>query len=385
MACLHGVMTNSFYIIDSGCVMKLRGKISVWITVLLVIVAVLVVVPAASKSTLGDQLESWLDEYSEAVESANEDDEEPSPDEITVTAGKMLVRIDDEIGDYAGVETVTLIEASFSPESKALATVVDLRPMLALKARHNQAFSALNVANVAERAAAAELSRLKTLAKGAGSVATKNVNYAEAVWREAKAKMIGLNFDLQAIHDEALQTWGEVISTWILKDDSTEWQRLLSRQDSLLLVTLPMDLSLAAEVSNIRVARDGSRQQAREAYIVSPALTTDQVIQGETYFFKTVTEKLRTGMRLDAWLPQGREALHGVFIPDEALVWNDGQAWAYVKLEDDLYQRRSLLSGLMAAGGIFMTDELHSGEILVTRGAQMLLSEEFKWQIEGDD
>jgi hypothetical protein len=365
--------------------MRLRGKISVWITVLLVLSVSIFVIPGASTSTLLDQLGSWIDDYSEAVDSAQGDDDELSADAAKVTAGKMMVRIDDEIGDYAGVETVSLAETSFFPESKALATVVDLRPMLVLRTRQSQASAALKVGNVTERAAAAELARLKLLAKGAGSVATKNVNYARADWREAKAKLQGLNFNHQAIRDEAIQTWGDVIANWILIEDSIEWQRLLSWQDSLLLVTLPIDLSLAADVSFIRISRDGSRLQARKAYFVSPALTTDRVIQGETYFFKTASGKLRTGMRLDAWLPQGVEPLNGVLIPDEAMVWNDGQAWAYLKLEDDLYQRRSLLSGLPAAGGVFMTDQLRAGETLVVRGAQMLLSEEFRWQIEGDD
>lgn len=365
--------------------MRLRGKIRVWVTALLALAVILFVIPVASNSTLLKQVESWLNGSSEEVDSAQGDGGESSTDVATVIAGKMMVRIEDEIGDYAGIETATLVETNFSPESKALATVVDIRPLLALRTQHHQASAALNVANVTERAAAAELARLNMLAKSAGSVATKNVNYADASWREAKAKLQGFNFDLQAIDDEALQTWGVVIASWILTEDSKEWQRLLSRQDSLLLVTLPMDLSLAAQVNYIQIARDGSRQQARKADFVSPALATEQVIQGETYYFKTATDQLRTGMRLDAWLPHGSEPLNGVFIPEQAMVWNDGQAWAYVKLEDDLYQRRSLLSGLAAAGGVFMTDEIHSGDILVMRGAQMLLSEEFRWQIEGDD
>jgi len=365
--------------------MRLRGKMSVWITLLLVLAVVLLVAPVSLKSSLLDQIQSWFNDYSEAVDNAQADDDDASDDTDAVTAGNMMVRVDDEIGAYAGVETITLVDTSFFPESKALATVLDLRPMLALRARHNQALAALNVASVAERAAEAELARLNKLANGVGSVATKNVNYAEAVWREAKAKLQGLNFDLQAIDDEVVQTWGKSIAAWILTEDSKEWQQLLSRQDSLLLVTLPIDVSLTAEVSYIRIARDGAMNQARKAYFVAPALATDQVIQGETYFFKTATGQLRTGMRLDAWLPQGSTPLNGVFIPDEAIVWNDGQPWAFVKLEDDLYQRRSLLSGLAGEGGVFITNELHAGDTLVMRGAQMLLSEEFRWQIEGDD
>ncbi len=364
--------------------MRLRGKISVWLLVLLVLAAFLWLITAASNATLRDTVEAWFDHYSEAVDEAQADD--GSTDEAEATsAATMLVRVDDNIGDYAGVETLSLVATGFSPESKALAKVVDLRPMLVLRAKHNQSVAALNVANVAERALAAELARLKLLAKSTGSVATKNIHYAQADWRAAMANLQGLNFQRQTIKEQVIQSWGNVIATWILSADSKQWQRLLLRQDSLLLVTLPLNLSLSAEVSVIRIARDGSRQQARKAYFVSPALATESLTQGETYFFKTTTGRLRTGMRLDAWLAQGFKPLNGVHIPQQAITWHDGQAWVYVKLEDNLYQRRSLQSGLATAGGVFMTDEIYAGDSLVMSGAQMLLSEEFRWQIEGDD
>lgn len=299
--------------------------------------------------------------------------------------GAMMVRIEDEMADYAGIEVLNLNETQFFPEARAFVKVVDLRPLLALQSRHNQALSALNVAKVAEHAAAQEMKRLISLTKGAGSVAAKNVNYAEASWHGAKAKLQGLRFDVKAIHDETIQSWGDEISTWVLSANSKQWQRLLAHQDSLLLVTLPVGLSLAEDVSFIRVARDNDREKARKAYFVSLAVIGGQAIQGESYFFKTANNKLRSGMRLDAWIPQGNDALNGVFIPKKAMVWYAGQPWMYVQVEDDLYQRRSLQSGLMAAGGRFMQQDINAGESVVIRGAQMLLSEEFRWQIMDED
>jgi hypothetical protein len=364
--------------------MKVSGKISMWIRVLLVFSAIFIV-PNVSNATLLEQVKSWFNNDAETVENVQDNDDDSLDAAEKAMAGKMMVRINHDMADDVGIETTLLVETNFFPESKALATVVDLRPMLALRTRHHQALAALNVANVTERAAAAELARLKMLAKGAGSIATKNVNYAEADLLAAKAKLQGLKFDEQAVRNEATQVWGEVVASWILTEDSKEWQRLLSRQDSLLLVTLPIDLTLAADVSFIRVALNGERKNAPKAYFVSSALPTDQMTQSETYFFKTASRKLRTGMRVDVWLPEGSKALAGVFIPDQAIIWNEGQAWAYVKLEDDLYQRKSLLAGLPAAGGVFMTDGIKTGATLVVRGGQMLLSEEFRWQIEDDD
>lgn len=368
-----------------GCVMKLRSKFSFWLIVLIVLAVIIFAMPALSKISLLETIDKWFEDYTEAVEDAQGDDDDDHDDDEAATDSNMVVRIDDEIADYIGVETLTLAKTSFFPEAKALAKVVDLRPMLVLRARHNQALAALNVAKVAEQAANKELVRLKSLAKGSGSVATKHISYAEATWREAKAKKQGLNFNVEAVRDEALQAWGDKVSAWILAADSKQWKRLLSHQDSLLLVMLPADASLSEEVSFIRIARDGSRKRARKAYFVSPALVTDPQIQGASYFFKTATGKLRTGMRLDAWIPQGKDPLEGVFIPEQAIVWSSGQPWVYVQLDDDIYQRRAIQSGVTTAGGLFLEQGIDAGERLVIQGAQMLLSEEFRWQILDED
>ncbi|MDC9724346.1 MAG: hypothetical protein PSN44_00285, partial [Gammaproteobacteria bacterium] len=74
-----------------------------------------------------------------------------------------------------------------------------------------------------------------------------------------------------------------------------------------------------------------------------------------------------------------------VFIPEQAIIWHEGQPWVYIQLEDDLYQRRSVLAGVTAVGGLFIESGIEAGEQLVTQGSQMLLSEEFRWQILDED
>jgi len=359
--------------------MTLRGKFGFWLIVIVVVAAFLV--PKFMESSVVD---AWFESYSEAVEAAQGSDEEDDDDE-SEPVENMQVRIDDEIGEYAGIKTYELTSTEFFPEVKAQAKVIDISSMLELQARHNQAVSAFNVAKVAEQSALHELSRLKKLAKGTGSVAAKNVHYAQATYNGEKAKLQGLNFEIRAVRDETKQLWGDTISAWVLDANSKIWKRLLSHQDSLVLLTLPVDLSLPSEDGFIRLARDGLRDNARKAYFVSSALTTQQEVQGETYFYKTATGNLRVGMRLDAWLPQGEQALKGVFIPENAIVWNSGQPWVYILLEEDLYQRRSVSTGITAAGGLFMQDDIEAGEQLVIRGTQMLLSEEFRWQILDED
>jgi len=223
---------------------------------------------------------------------------------------------------------------------------------------------------------------LKQLSQG---VAAKKINYAQSQWQQQNAQLKGLRFQVEDIKNEARQQWGEIIAGWVMEDKSKSINRLLSRQDSLLLVTLPVSHSLAGDVSFIHISRKGSRKNARKAYYISPAWMTDQMIQGETYFFKTATGKLRTGMRINAWLPEGNEPLSGIRVPDQAIVWYGGQPWAYVQLDEGVYQRRSLKSGLVSPDSLFFTEGFFVGEQLVVSGAQMLLSEEFRWQIQDED
>lgn len=366
--------------------MKLRGRLTLWLSIVVALAAIFFVVPAASDSSWMEVIQEWIEEYNEAVEEAQaDDDDDERDDDDDLPAGSMIVVLDDEAEDYAGIETLNLIETAFFPEVKAQANVVDIRELLAVRANFNQARAALNVAKVAESSAKQELTRLKKLSQGGGSVATKNVNYAEASWREEKAKLQGLQFQLNDVKDQAKQAWGETVSSWVTSDDSKQLQRLISQQDSLLLVSLPAEQSLAANVSFIRISRDGKRQNARKAYFVSSAINSEHLIQGETYYFRTATGKLRSGMRIDAWIPKADEALMGLYIPDEAVVWYAGQAWTYIELEEGKYQRRSLKGGLNTGNGIFVQQAINADEKLVISGSQMLLSEEFRWQIHDED
>lgn len=368
--------------------MALKAKFSFWIVWIAVVIVLFFAVPAVSKSSWSDMVGSWLDEYEEAVESAqadDDDDDHADSDEDDEQVAHMQVRIDDEISDYVGIETRDLVATTFFPEFKAVAEVVDIRDMLALKTRYQHAVSAVQIERVATASAKQEYDRLNKLATGSGSIASKKVNYAKATLNEANAKLSASSVVLQSIENEAMQTWGQPIAGWLLTEGSKPWQRLLTHQDSLLLLTLAVDDSLPADLSFIRISRDGSREQARKAYLVSPALSTDTLLQGETYFFKTATGKLRRGMRLDAWITKDDEPLQGVFVPDDAIIWHEGQPWVYVELEDELYKRKSIKDSISSAGGRFVESGLDAGEELVVKGAQMLLSEEYKWQIADED
>lgn len=76
-------------------------------------------------------------------------------------------------------------------------------------------------------------------------------------------------------------------------------------------------------------------------------------------------------------MPAG-PGMRGVFIPAEAIVWQNGRAWGYV-LEDTVrFVRRPVPTEYPVKGGYLAVKGFSAGERIAVEGAQMLLSAEFQ-------
>jgi hypothetical protein len=65
--------------------------------------------------------------------------------------------------------------------------------------------------------------------------------------------------------------------------------------------------------------------------------------------------------------------------------WHLGQALVFVKVADQQFASRVVSAYSKTVGGYFVRSTLKAGEEVVSTGAQMLLSQEFKGQIPAED
>jgi hypothetical protein len=94
-------------------------------------------------------------------------------------------------------------------------------------------------------------------------------------------------------------------------------------------------------------------------------------------------------MNVRAYLANG-SPVDGVIVPPSAVVWWAGRAWVYRRAGDDAFSRREIPTDMPAekeAGFVVPASLFKPDEPLVTTAAQLLLSEEFRSQIQvgGDD
>ncbi len=118
---------------------------------------------------------------------------------------------------------------------------------------------------------------------------------------------------------------------------------------------------------------------------VSPAASTDPHIQGQSFFYTAASESgLLPGMNVMAFVPTGQSAARAK-MPAAAIVWLQGRAWAYFRTGPKTLVRREIATDSPAPDGGYFVKDMPDGTLVVVRGAQMLLSEEFRAQIQTEE
>ena len=341
-------------------------------------------------------LDQWLDQFQEReTETSNQqediDDNKSAISRVEIHKGLLAVRLTKDIMDRSGIQTSSLQVVTHLNEARATGSVIDFKPLLRRQAEYQKAESELTMAEENLHASVAVYERLRVLHKERANVSLQQVENARLRMAEDRARTVAARQNVQNIRSETLQEWGNELTTWALgsesvdKNESSYFDRLLEKQEVLILVTLAPDLVISEDTSFIYVNTRPDRSTARKAYLISPAAYTNPIVQGVTYYFRTAAENMRIGMRLTAWVVLSDEVETGIDVPLSSVIWYGGQPWVYVQVDDDLYSRRPVSEYRETDYGWFIKDVFSQDEKIVIRGGQLLLSEELRWQIPDED
>lgn len=311
--------------------------------------------------------------------------DDAAPSRVTRVGGANAVRLSGEEQKQTGLQVLRLQASTHRSESLAAGRVLEIAPLLELRTAYGEARGELAMARAAATASSLEAKRLRTLHRDDGNISTRELEQADARAAADQAHVAAARRKLDDIAARATQQWGARLAAMALQDGSGLFARLLDQREVLLLVTLRRDETLPQAVHSIQAGPTGDRRGARRAMLISAAPGTDPVSQGETYYFHCDAQRLRTGMRLDAWIPRPGKPRQGVEVPGSAVLWYANRLWVYVRSGNDLFVRRPLTQYEETADGWFVSEGVDAGEQVVVRGGQMLLSEEFRAVIPSED
>lgn len=323
-----------------------------------------------------------------ALMPARADDEDvaagqPTPASAApVTPG--LLRLSTGQQASAGLNSQVLKPVSLQLESTTYGKVLDIQPLLNLRAGMKAAEADIQIAITALTLAEKNRDRIRSL-HDADIVASRELAQAEAQWQGDRTREESARRRAGEIRREAVHGWGAELAGLALDEQSPLLESLANHRRLLLQVTLPPGMTLPDRKTSLFVARDFDRAHAVRAELISAAPRTDELAQGETWFFHAPGEHLRAGMRLNVWMPGGQPR-HGVQIPLTAVVWQDGKSWVYRDNLDGSYTRLPVDTRQMVGkSSLFVDEGLVPGARVVVTGAQTLLSEEFRQRIPPED
>ena len=315
----------------------------------------------------------------------DDDDERTGQSSVSIIDGQVAVRIDQETQVQANIQTTRLETSEHNNEIHAYTRVLDIQPLLDWWSRYRAIQTEREIAGTSVQISRQEFERLKLLRSEASNISERQLQQARLQWMNDQSSLDTTRDKLKDISIQLIQGWGNELADKLMNDEAFA-KKLFERTSVLLLVILEGNTDLPDNTGTILInERDSDRKQAQEAYYVSLASFPDNQIHGRTYLFHTPTSSLRTGVYLDAWIPAGNETTTGIYIPPEAVIWYADRPWVYIKSGDETFLRRDLDEYTITRSGWFVQQGFEDGELIVLRGAQMLLSEEFRWSIPDED
>ncbi len=294
--------------------------------------------------------------------------------------GRAVLSFDDAAQRANAIGTSVLYTTRQQLQGQATGVVVQLQPLLDLKASYNTPRTDLLRTRATARASAAEYARLLQLNQDGKNASDKAVEAARATAESDAALVENAQQAITVLNGSALLHWGPIVAGW-MERNSPEFDALLLQRRFLLQVTSTTDAPFSAPKQATVQLGDGTRTQAN---LVSVIPQLDPRLQVPSLLYMIGAHPgLVPGVNLSVFLPSGTVE-SGVVIPSPAVVWSQGTPWCYAEEPPGKFTRRAVDTSNPVANGWFVRKGFQTGDRVVTMGAQTVLSEESRSQIQAD-
>jgi hypothetical protein len=308
---------------------------------------------------------------------ADEDEEKPISSHVAQVFrnpnGHTVIAIRAAAQKEIAMSTQVLKGVMRPVEAEAYGFVLDPEGLAVLNSQIVSAQAALD-------AAAAQYHRTSRLYAEQKNASLRDLQTAQAAY-------IGDHSRLQALNQQLRNQWGGGIAQMNAQARADLVGALVNHSEAIARVTAPAGEELDQTPASAEVMVLGHEQAPLDAQAVYNAPAVIPSIQGQTFLLLIATTKfpVRPGTAVSAYLPNSRTNQQGVIVPRSAVVRYAGTDWVYREIDVDRFERREITPVQLTPAGYFVTRDLSPGMRIVVMGAQTLLSEELKSQIQVQD
>ena len=302
-----------------------------------------------------------------------------------VEDGRPVVRISAQSQKAAGIAVQALKSATREADFEVHGIVANLQPLAELRGRYLAAMAEAGVSRATLAAAESDYRRMEMLFRDDRNVSEQAVKSAEGRYRAEVARQAAADQSAASVRVAIRGSWGEGITAWATNPDSQTMRSLLQQSAFLVQLVFPSNIPRATVRGKIVVAPATARENLHPASFVSASPQIDAAFPGETYFYLVNGGGFRAGMRVAARIRMRGAPVSGVIVPAAAVVWYAGKAWTYVKVDEQTFARYEVATTDEMENGWFNVADFDDADEAVVSGAQLLLSEELKYQIRNEN
>jgi hypothetical protein len=294
------------------------------------------------------------------------------PAQVSVENGQTVLTLDTPTQNRLGLEVATLSATLTRARATLPAVVLSVQDLATFRNGYVATQAQIQKSRVEADIARKEYTRLKTLFEQNQNISEKSLQSAEGTLRTNEADVRAGEQQLNLQESVVRQEWGSVVAKWAA-ESSPELQRVFDQREVLVQVTMPSDATFGAPKT---IALEIPGATRTEASLVSTFPRVDPRIQGRSFLYVAPADLgLTPGVNLLARLSVGNQ-MKGLIVPTSAVIWSEGKAWAYQQTAPDRFTRRAVPTDDAVERGFFVAQGFSSGDKVVARGAQALLSEE---------
>ncbi len=324
-----------------------------------------------------DEYEDFRTEQKEEIEGI---------DRVTENDGISIINLSTAVQKNSGIRTTKVDTTQFSGEIKSFGNVVALDTLTDARADYLTLQTELRAVNQSNKQNLIQYKKLKILNADDKNVSDRAVQEAFVLVNANQAKINALTLQIRNLRNSTLSVWGEKLSKLAFSQElGPQLQGLLKRNRVLVRASLPHGIPKPKTGDTITISALNNTNEPITAQYISAATQADTNGLGKTFNYSAPSESLRLGMRVNVELTGVKqENSNGVIIPSDAVVWYAGEPWAYFKEGDAQFVRKPISADTELDTGWFNQNISEDSQVVIS-GAQLLLSEEFKYLIKNEN
>lgn len=313
---------------------------------------------------------------------ADEEEAVKSPSHVVVENGCPVLRLSPDTQAREGIRVDPVQQQTRRAELRGMAVLLPAGELAGLRNSYVAAQAKVARDQLQLKVSRSQYERTRTLYQQNQNTSLKAMEDAQAAYRTGQAEAQADEQEAELQLDAVRLRWGSELAGWVANNNAL-LAAVLQQRSYLAQVIFP-----PGEVAGppARLSLSSPANHLVPARLMGPLPQVNPQIQGVSFLYLVGRRPgLALGMNLVAFVPVG-PLLHGSVVPESAVVWWQGKAWAYQETSANTFTRREVPTQNPLPGGYFVPGSAFAPQTkLVTAGAQALLSEEFRGQIQEED